>query len=197
MVDSTKIERNARKSEWASRYNDRDLNNEYATQPVEDGQVPDAPPVPSKKSSTRNGDPLWRPEDEGYYGESSNRRNSRNASNASLDSSSRSTGRWHYPANFDDATEIEPPRKSSKSKSKSSGAGKDRWARTEEARLGVPDEGSERRKRRKSTSRTYTDDSSSYREGPEDPFAGNYGNSSRPAAVPASREGADDLNHEF
>lgn len=198
LVDTSKIERNARKSEWSHRYNDRDPANEYENRPVEDGQVPDTPRVPPKKSSTSNGaEPLWRPEDEGYYGESSNRRNSRNASNASLDSGSRSTGRWRYPANFDDATEIEPPRKS-KSKSKPSSAGKDRWARSEEARLAVADDGSTRKKRRKSTSRTYTDESSSYREGPEDPFAGNYGGSSGTAAAPpASREGIDDLNHEF
>lgn len=198
MVDSSKIERNARKSEWASRYNDRDTNDSYANRPVEDGQIPDAPRPPPKNTSRTdsNGDALWNPEEEGYYGESSNRR-SGNASNLSLDSNSRSSGRWHYPANFDDATEIEPPRKGSKSKSKSSG--KDRWARSEEARMGVADEGSSRKKKRKSTSRTQTDDSSTYREAPEDPFAGNYGReSSRTTAAPPVRaEGVEDLNHEF
>jgi len=159
---------------------------------VEAGQVPDAPRPPPKGSGGANGGeaPLWSQEDEGYYNPDSSTSRRGNTSTVSIDSGSqRSSGRWHYPANFDDATEIAPSRKSKK---------KDRWARTEEARLGAPDAGG-KRKKKKSSRRSAVDDSSSYtNDAPEDAVGGLSG-PSRSTGGDQSRDNAGDasLAHEF
>ncbi|KAF9505984.1 hypothetical protein BS47DRAFT_1305839, partial [Hydnum rufescens UP504] len=41
LVDTTKIERNKKRSEWASRYNGRNAAGDYERQEVEPGQIPD------------------------------------------------------------------------------------------------------------------------------------------------------------
>lgn len=203
-MDSSKIRRNERRSQWANRFNDRDPNNDYEQQPLEDGQVPDAPRPPPKGPDGRGGAngeaPLWGPDDEGFYNpDSSSGRRPNNASTPSLDSGSgRGSGRWHYPANFDDA--VMPSSSSSGKKSKS--GKKDRWARAEEARMGTGDDGG--RKKKKSSRRSTVDSrTSSYNDGPESPVGGSYGGgggSSRAAGgndVRRTNAGDENLNHEF
>jgi len=146
LVDTEKIERNRKRSEWRHRY-EQDPDDRYENRPVEDGQVPD---IPRDQDPRYRNPELWRTEDEGYY------RQRHNASVGSINTASnesnsgRSGGRWHYPANFDDAYEVEPSSKKSKKK--------DRFARTEDAM-------SESRKRKKksgsSRSRRNTNDAAS------------------------------------
>ncbi|KAF8323308.1 hypothetical protein DL93DRAFT_2038789, partial [Clavulina sp. PMI_390] len=100
LVDDSKIRRNARRSEWANRYNDREAGDDYENQPVEEGQIPDAPrPPPKTGTSATNGEaPLWGAEDEGYYNDDNGRR----ATGSVRSGGSNGGGsRWHYPANFD------------------------------------------------------------------------------------------------
>jgi uncharacterized membrane protein YqaE (UPF0057 family) len=131
LVDTAKIERNRKRSEWRHRY-EQDPEDRYENRSVEEGQVPDTPHDQNRAPG------LWRNEDEGYYGQQHNPSvgSINTASNESA--SGRSGGRWRYPANFDDACEIEPPKKSKK---------KDRFARTEDAM-------SESRKKKKKSSRS-------------------------------------------
>jgi hypothetical protein len=108
---------------------------------------------------------LWSPSDERFYGQN-------DRSSASVETAS--TGRWHYPANFDDAIPAETPRKK---KSK-----KDRWERTADA-YSQAEDGSRRKKSKKK--RSTADAGSTYSRGstndfPEDPEGGLYG-PSRPA----------------
>ncbi|KAK7054901.1 hypothetical protein VNI00_003364 [Paramarasmius palmivorus] len=90
----------------------------WKVKPLEEGQVGRSTASISSdgmddQRNRNQDDGLWRPEDERYY-------------NASNDSNS--SGRWHYPANFDDAVVSGGSKKSKKKKEK-----KDRWARTEDA----------------------------------------------------------------
>jgi len=121
LVDTEKIERNRKRSEWRHRY-EQDSEDRYENRAVEDGQIPDI----SRDQDPRYRAPeLWRAEDEGYF------RHRHNSSVGSVNTASnesasgRSGGRWHYPANFDDAYTVEPSSKKSKKK--------DRFARTEDA----------------------------------------------------------------
>ncbi len=123
---------------------------------------------------------LWNPNEERYYGQKS-------------DSSStvgRSSGRWQYPANFDDA--LPPPAGSgSSSRKKSTKKGKkekkDRWARTEDAYVAQETAGpTKRRKSKKGRGTaadmdTYSQRSGSTTEFPEDAEGGLYGDH-RPTA---------------
>ena len=119
LVSDSTIRRRAQRSQWAGKYNDRNIDSGYDQQSVEDGQVG------TSRTSTHdsgdnppsNRDGLWRPDDESYY--SAEREGSLQRSG--------SDGRWRYLANFNDsipgAGEVATKKKKKK----------DRWARTEDA----------------------------------------------------------------
>ncbi|KAG7092456.1 hypothetical protein E1B28_008810 [Marasmius oreades] len=163
LVDTSEIRRKERKSQWANRYKDRLPSSTLEGQPYEEGQVGN--PSMSISSDGDDGRPnrqpsdgLWREEDEQYYNNPNN---------------SNSSGRWHYPANFDDAV---APKSSSKRGTKKKEK-KDRWARTEDAyNLSDQREGkkSKRRKSRASVA-TSIDSTGGSTQFPEDPEGGLYG----------------------
>lgn len=136
---------------------------------------------------------LWRPDDESYYG----------ANGDAASGTSESGGRWHYPANFDDAVPDGGSKKKKKRPDK-----KDRWARTEDA-YSISEEGSGKKKKKKRTKST-APDADSYSQAnvstefPEDAEGGLYGGSSRRQAEPAqggnvidAPPGDDIFAHEF
>ncbi|KAI9566424.1 hypothetical protein HD554DRAFT_2174351 [Boletus coccyginus] len=94
LVDGSAIMRHEQRSQWARNYNDRNLDYGYYQNPWEGNRV--GPPWTSARDSAdntlRNGDRLWRPEDQSYY--STEREGSSHPAE--------SGGRWHYPANFSD-----------------------------------------------------------------------------------------------
>jgi len=185
LVDTTKIKRNERKSQWQSRYNDRLPQSTLDGAPYEEGQDHGSSvdvssdghqqPVPR----TRTNGELWGPEEEQYYG------------NDAAESPSSGGGRWHYPANFEDAA---TPNTSSKKKKKEK---KDRWARTEDA-YSISEEQVQRKKSKKKKSKTTSLYSDSTTEFPEAAEGGLYGD--RPSAntrEPPSETTDDVFNHEF
>ncbi|KAF9653137.1 hypothetical protein BDM02DRAFT_3087805 [Thelephora ganbajun] len=191
LVDMTALERRRKRAQWANRYNERVPRSTWEGAEYAEGQEPGGSSVDlsndhanNNARSGANGD-LWRPEDEQYY---------------TKNEDSKSQGRWHYPANFDD---VAPDTNSSRKKSK-----KDRWARTEDAYVREA-EASERRKRKKSKknrstvgdSETYSRASGSTTEFPEDAEGGLYGdraNTNRPqSAIQDRTRGEDPFNHEF
>ncbi|PIL24193.1 transporter [Ganoderma sinense ZZ0214-1] len=184
LVDTSEIKRKERRSQWANRYNDRLPRSTLEGQPYEEGEVggssidlQEEGGDSRSRGGRRNTDnELWNPSEERYYGQKS-------------DSSStvgRSSGRWQYPANFDDAL---PPSSSSRKKSvkKEKKEKKDRWARTEDAYAAQETSGSTRRRKSKkgrtnvAEMDTYSQRSESTTEFPEDPEGGLYGDR-RPAA---------------
>jgi len=177
LVDTSEIKRKERRSQWAGRYQDRLPRSTLENQPYEEGQEGGSSVDISTEDVSRpgatgpNGEPLWDSTQEQFYGQ--NKR----------DSGSVKSSRWHYPANFDDAT-AEPSRKKSKKDKK-----KDRWARTEDAySIGGADDGpAMKRKKSKSKKRrttdasedTYSRRSGSTSEFPEDAEGGLFGESRR------------------
>ncbi|KAL1686381.1 hypothetical protein GGG16DRAFT_64338 [Schizophyllum commune] len=193
LIDTSTIRRHERRSQWANRYKDRNPTSALEGQPYEEGQrsTPSLASDPSDRPRRANTGDLWSPEDEQYY----------NANNASTASS----GRWKYPANFDDAVADAPKRGKKKGKDK-----KDRWARTEDAYSTVEEQHSRRKKSKKSKRSTGASIASSQTgsttEFPEDPEGGLYGERTpyagagrdrSPSPVGRSRTTDDDLNHQF
>ena len=188
LVDTSEIKRKERRSQWANRYNDRLPHSALEGQPYAEGQEGGGSSVDlsdeqAGRAAGANGE-FWNANEERYYGQ--NGQNGRGDSSSVLTSGS---GRWRYPANFEDA---ELPRKKSIKKSKKDK--KDRWARTEDA-YAAQEEGSTRRrksKKRRSAAAavvdadTYSQRSESTTEFPEDPEGGLYGDR-RPTA---GRDGA-------
>jgi len=184
LIDTSTIERHQRRSQWATRYNDRLPNSTLEGQPYEEGQeqassVDLSPAEGSRSQKQPAGGDLWRPEDESYYG---------------TETSSVSSGRWRYPANFDDAAL--PKRKKEKKK--------DRWARTEDA-YAVSEEGShkkskkKKKKNRSSTAGDSVDSRNSTTQYPEAAEGGLYGDSPRKPEEPNAKEetGDDIFKHQF
>ncbi|KAI0054079.1 hypothetical protein FA95DRAFT_1507658 [Auriscalpium vulgare] len=199
LVDTKKIQRNAKRSEWANRYDERLPNSALDGQALAEGQEPGG--SSSLSISSENGPParranggnneLWNPDEEQYYGQEPRR------------SSSGGGGRWHYPANFEDTTPYAGPASPTKKKKKDK---KDRFARTEDA-YSITEE-TPRRKKKRSTRRRSTvgeDDAYSHRSGstgdfPEDPEGTQYAQQSRGAGAPAAARQTNDeqiFNHEF
>ncbi|KAJ3514831.1 hypothetical protein NLJ89_g2134 [Agrocybe chaxingu] len=192
LVDTSEIKRKERKSQWAARYNDRLPHSALEGQPYEEGQEQGSSVELSVEN--RNGKPqrqpngdLWRPEDESYYNSSER---------ASVGSSS---GRWHYPANFDD---VEPSAPTSRSKKKKK---KDRWERTQDA-YSMPPEGESRKKKKKKRKSSDAANSVASRDSgnefPEDPEGGLYSERPRsPAtadeAAPKKTTDEDVFKHQF
>jgi hypothetical protein len=161
---------------------------------VEEGQFPDrsleSVQGNGRLTQSREGG-LWNETDESYY-------------NRDDTSGSRSSGRWHYPANFEDADAVPIPSLKKKKKKEK----KDRWARTEDAHMGVSlDNSTSRRKKKKKSNVDVNTDlinpsrpslDSSTVEGPEDPEGMQYGKSSHQIANgAASTQTPDEFNHEF
>jgi hypothetical protein len=185
----TALERRRKRAQWANRYNDRVPRSTWEGAEYAEGQEPGDSSIDlsnensaNNARSGANGD-LWRQEDEQYYGANENRK---------------SQGRWHYPANFDDALPAtDSPRKKSK---------KDRWARTEDAYVREA-EASERRKRKKKKKSTAGESdtrsraSGSTTEFPEHAEGGLYGdrtNTSESQSAVQDRAGGEDLfTHQF
>jgi len=198
LVDTSEIERKKKKSQWAYRYNDRLPNSALEGQDYEEGEVPGRSregTIDSQQSIGKpngaNQDGLWREEDEQYYGQNGDARSTRSGE----------SGRWHYPANFEDTVApVEGNGVGSKKKKKKEK--KDRWARTEDA-YSLPDESSGRKKKKKK-SRSTIGDADSYdrrSEGPEDAEGGLYGDRYENGAVAqtstAAGGQADELEHQF
>ncbi|PSR94104.1 hypothetical protein PHLCEN_2v4532 [Hermanssonia centrifuga] len=194
LVDTSEIKRKERKSQWAGRYNERLPHSVLEEQPYEEGQdASSSVDVSVENEEARRGE-LWNPNEEQYYGQNGDR------SSASIRTNG-SGGRWRYPANFEDAV-AEPSRKKSSKKKKEK---KDRWARTEDA-YSIGESGSTSRrkksKKRKSTAdpSTYSHQSDSTTDFPEDAEGGLYGDT-RPAPEPAAVNGRGDADqiftHEF
>jgi hypothetical protein len=176
LVDTTTIKRHERRSQWANRYEERLPNSALDDRPVEEGQNPDISSLNSSTDSVAQArrrptdGQLWNAEEEQYYGQS----------NGSSESRSR---RWHYPANFVDATAS--PDLGSNTLKKKKKVKKDRFARTEDA-YSMPEDTPRRRKKKRSNRPTIVDDDapsersgSTAPEAPEDPEGGRYGDVAR------------------
>lgn len=188
-MNTAEIKRKERRSQWAGRYSERLPHSALEDQPLEDGQEGRGSSVdvslengngePARTNGANGG--LWNPNDEHFYGE-----RDRSREQVTADGSS---GRWHYPANFEDAVSEQNSRKKSSKKKKDK---KDRWARTEDAySMG---ESTATPKRKKSKKRRSTVDSDAYsrhsdstagQDFPEDPEGGLYGDTRR---VPEQEE---------
>ncbi|TFK42580.1 hypothetical protein BDQ12DRAFT_676444 [Crucibulum laeve] len=192
LVDISEIKRKERKSQWASRYKDRLPQSTLEGQPYEEGQEQGSSiDLSTDGDSSRprrqpNGE-LWNQEDEQYY-------------NASQNSVTSTSGRWRYPANFDDAVVPAAPKKSRRKKDK-----KDRWERTQDAYSLSEETGTRRKKSKKKKSRSSLADDTTSRDSvnefPEDAEGGLYGDASPRQSVPrndsASATGDEVFNHQF
>nr|GAT58682.1 predicted protein [Mycena chlorophos] len=184
LIDTTKIQRNERKSQWSSRYNDRLPRSTLEGAPYAEGQehvsttsFSSDGQTPAPRTQT-NGE-LWGAEDEQYY----------NQDNASRSSG----GRWHYPANFDDAAlTTDSPKKKKK------GAKKDRWARTEDAYSISEEQTRKKRSKKKKNQQPslYSADSSTV-DGPEPAEGGQYGDRAAASQEPTTQNAEDIFTHEF
>ncbi|KAI5122972.1 hypothetical protein M0805_006851 [Coniferiporia weirii] len=217
LIDTTKIERNKKRSEWASRYNDRLPQSTLDGQEYEQGQVaprgdrPDSILGPEQRTGNGQGQ-FWSEEEERYYGRGNNGTAGR--STGSLDSGS--STRWRYPANFEDSLpSADPAMELDGGKKKKKKGKKDRWARTEDA-YSLPD-GERPRKRR--TKRGKGRSAVGGAEGdefdrrssntsveepgfPEDPEGGLYSERRNAGALPevpplSGGQQRDELDHEF
>ncbi|KAF8503558.1 hypothetical protein F5888DRAFT_1663200 [Russula emetica] len=194
LVDTSDIKRKERRSQWASRYEERLAQSTLQNQPVEDGQIPDAASLNSTTDSTapprRDGE-LWSAQDEQYYGQSNG------------STSERRSSRWHYPANFDDADTTSAVGSSTPKKKKK--IKKDRFARTEDA-YSINDDTTPRRKKKRSKRTTIGDDdtysarssSIGQPEFPEDPEGGLYGDNTKRGGAQSngSAQANDETNFE-
>ncbi|KAF8350706.1 hypothetical protein F5887DRAFT_940536 [Amanita rubescens] len=166
LVDTSEIERKKRKSQWATRYNDRNPTSQFEGQAYEEGQIPDREEDTvsqrNGQQDTGNGE-LWKKDDESYYSKTETGR----------------SGRWRYPANFDDTA-----------------PSKDRWARTEDA-YHQSEERSKRKKSKKKRRAEESVNSGNSFEVPENPDGNKY---HQEHAVPDEQENVvtttdDLLNH--
>jgi len=187
LVDTSEIRRKERKSRWASRYNERLPRSTLEDQPLEEGQQDGRASTTDLSVRNEQTGELWRPEDEQFY----------NAGQKQAASSS--SGRWHYPANFEDVEPIEPIEPSKRIKKKKEK--KDRWERTNDA-YSMASEGRTKKRKKKKTRDTESMASGPpENEFPEDPEGGLYGERDKPAASESSStkvKTTDEIfNHEF
>jgi hypothetical protein len=191
LVNTSKIERDDRRSQWANRYQERLQGSALDGQPYEEGQNPssldlsqegDREDAPQRQTNGK----LWNTEEESYYGQGNDANRSQ------------SSGRWHYPANFEDT--ISPPIEGTKKSSKKKKEKKDRWARTEDA-YSYSEERSKKKskkvKKKTSMASGSMQSGNSSTEFPEDAAGGLYGDhSSQPQADPV-QTGDDIFSHQF
>ncbi|OBZ69212.1 hypothetical protein A0H81_10809 [Grifola frondosa] len=156
LVDTSEIKRKERRSQWATRYNDRLPRSTLEDQPYEEGQeggssidVSSEGHDPRQRPDANGNGELWNRSEERYYGQ--------NGDSSSV--ATNGSGRWHYPANFQDT--VVSKKKSVKKKKEK----KDRWARTEDAYSLQEGEGStsKRKKSKKKNHSTVGDDTHSRR----------------------------------
>jgi len=196
LVNTAEIKRKERRSQWAGRYNDRLPRSTLEEQPLEEGQEGGSSiDLSNEDAGTRprtNGSgEFWSRREEQYYGGNGDASSVRTGG----------SGRWHYPANFEDAIPAGKPKKGSKKKKEK----KDRWARTEDAYSIGDGQSTKRRKSKKKSKSTADSDtisrtSTSTTEFPEDPEGGLYGEPTRPTDVPVTNgrdEGDDIFTHEL
>ena len=127
---------------------------------------------------------LWRPEDEQYY-------NSEQKPAASA-----SSGRWHYPANFEDVEPIEPIEQSKRIKKKKEK--RDRWERTNDAYSMASEGKTKKRKKKKTKDAESVASGPPENEFPEDPEGGLYGDRAASGSSSTPAKTTDDiLEHEF
>jgi hypothetical protein len=189
LVDTSEIKRKERKSQWASRYKDRSPQSALEGQPYEEGQehgssVDISLESGNAKSRKEPNGELWRPEDEQFY-------------NPDKPSAPSSSGRWHYPANFDDVEPISTGKRGKKKKEK-----KDRWERTQDAysMTSEGDSGKKKRKKRKSSEAASSiatqDEGNTF---PEDPEGGLYGERTQVPDERHENKSTEEqaFNHEF
>ncbi len=179
------IKRKERKSRWASRYNERLPRSALEGQALEEGQQDSrASTIDLSVRNERTGE-LWRPEDEQYYNPEQKQT-----------ASSSSSGRWHYPANFEDVEPIEQSKRIKKKKEK-----KDRWERTNDAYSMASEDKTKKRKKKKTKDTESMASGPPENEFPEDPEGGLYGERAKPAESESSSTKAkatDEIfNHEF
>lgn len=173
LVDTSEIKRKERKSQWANRYNDRLPQSTHEGQAYEEGQEHGSSIDISleggnaKQRRQINGE-LWRPDDEQFY-------------NPDKSSAPSSSGRWHYPANFDDVEPISTGKRGKKKKKEK----KDRWERTQDAYSMTSEGDSGKKKRRKRKSSEAASTREAVNEFPEDPEGGLYG---EPPQVPDKQQ---------
>jgi hypothetical protein len=130
LVDTSEIKRKERKRQWATRFNDRLPHSTLEGQPYEEGQEQGSSvDIPLEDSNAKADGDLWRPDDERFY---------------NPDKSSPSSGRWHYPTNFDDAEPVNTGKRGKKKKEK-----KDRWERTQDAYSQTSEGGPGKKKKKK------------------------------------------------
>jgi len=176
LVDTSEIKRKQRKRQWATRYTDRLSQSALEGQPYEDGQEHgssiDIPLEGSNGKARRQPDgDLWRPDDERYY----------NPDKSSVPTSS---GRWHYPANFDDVEPVDTGKREKKKKKDK----KDRWERTQDAYSSTLEgnSGKKKKKKRKASEAASIAVEDDVNEFPEDAEGGLY--RERPPQVPDKEE---------
>jgi len=149
LINTDEIKRKERKSQWATRYNERLPHSALEGQELEEGETEGPSGGRSREDSiltdengrprrtnTMDGETYWRAEEERYYGQNNDSR--------SMDSG----GRWHYPANFDESLPPIEDASGSGGKKKKKKVKKDRWARTEDA-YSLPDEDQGKKKKKK------------------------------------------------
>jgi len=191
LINDAEIQRKDKKSQWANRYNERLPRSTLETAPYEEDQSGGSEPtVQEEPNSQSNGEQLWNANEESYYG---------NRSQTSIRSAeSSASGRWHYPANFEDADAPVSPVQKKKKK-------KDRWALSEDARRGVVEDDGLRRKKKKKISKRSDETEYERRQSddsviePEDPTGRTHGPSARARAddSPAQQRDEDLFNHQF
>jgi uncharacterized membrane protein YqaE (UPF0057 family) len=163
LVDTSEIRRKERKSQWATRYKDRVPHSTLQGVPYEEGQIPDTNSDQTSQRGGKEGEGggagLWRAEDESFYSKSEEANKS---------------GRWHYPANFEDVELTSPGSSSKRGKKKEK---KDRWARTEDA-YNQSEERSRRKKSKKKRGSSVIENNDKSLDSvaiPEDPNGEHYG----------------------
>ena len=141
LVDTSEIKRKERRSQWANRYNERLPRSTLENQPYAEGVVGGSSiDLSEENSGARSGGrtgangEFWDPSEERYYGQNGD----------AASTATQGSGRWRYPANFDDAL----PASKKKSTRRGKKEKKDRWARTEDA-YAAQEVGSVRRKKSK------------------------------------------------
>ena len=181
LVDTSEIQRKQRKSQWANRYNDRLPQSTLEGQAYEEGQEHGSSVDISLEGGTARrrqpNEELWHAEDERFYNPDK--------------SSAPSSGRWHYPANFDDVEPISTGKRGKKKKEK-----KDRWERTQDAYSMTSESDSGKKKKRRRKSSEAAGSITTRDEFPEDPEGRLYGE--RPQ-VPDEEQTTEEqvFNHQF
>lgn len=200
LIDTSTIKRHEQRSNWAGRYNDRNVHSALDDQPLEEGQVAvSRSTTQDSPTNPNNGSTLWKHGDESFYNPERE---------GSLRSAESGSSRWHYPANFNDTlpgAEDGAGRKKKKKK-------KDRWARTEDAYTAPEQKKRKKKSKNRSTVGDGGDIESTYSrstadlEVPEDAAGGVYGSERQRDGNAAGEgghaaalqgEGDDVFNHEF